>query len=271
MASDFISDEEMMELEKSGKAKSSAPDFISDEEMERLDPKPHDRGLLNTIDSYTRAPVRKAISERLAGRSAVKGFLDQFGEPTELAPTGVQLSAQLGVPKAPTLDPGMLDWRTGVYTEGRPLTTMQESVAGISENVTDPMNVIVPVAGKGLMQASKIAGRGLIKAATAVDRLHPDVKELINLMPAGSGPFTLKAADMISKFVKQYPKVAEIVADIEKTGVTPEKIEAIDQVVKSKGKYDPFLKKHVGEVAEKAKIDPFSKIQKKSRKPLKGK
>lgn len=114
---DFISDEEMVSLEKS-----STPDFISDEEMGKLDPEP---GMLSKVGSavndyaiqplataidYTYAPIRQAAMApvRIAKGEISDALLEpikQLGRSPSEAPTSIQVAEAYGIPKEKNVSP----------------------------------------------------------------------------------------------------------------------------------------------------------------------
>jgi len=111
-------------------------------------------GALETVDSYTGAPVRSGISAALEGENPFSAYGEQFGESPRQAPTGQQISEQIGISDTP------LDM--GPYTNpktGHTIPRSKESSLSLSDItgfgidvVADPLLLI----GSG----AKLAGKG---------------------------------------------------------------------------------------------------------------
>src|SRR4051812_14225776 len=117
MAKDFISDAEMMDMEKGGQsqpATSGAPDFISDADMDKLAPpsQPFTDNVIKPVanaakwvgdkyGSYVTGPTRAAIKEELdngASAKPISAFWNQMGRPESTAPRGAEIAEKVGVP-----------------------------------------------------------------------------------------------------------------------------------------------------------------------------
>lgn len=118
-----------------------------------------------TVDSYTGAPTRSAFNAVLDGNNPIPAFTNQFGADPNLAPTGKELAAKMGIDdKAGKL---ITNQKTGITSR---TTKSDADIAGFGLDIaTDWTNALpfVPVAK--IAGKTRSALKGSAKAAEAAE------------------------------------------------------------------------------------------------------
>lgn len=215
-----LSDEELLKAAGlTPKAAAQAPEAqvdlsqLSDEELNRLAfnvEKPQaEKGLLQTVgetvDKYTGAPTRAALSELTRTEnefakpkpsffgnlvSAGKAFANQFGEDPALAPTGRDIAVSRGGLSGQNVKGGVSSFQAakgGIAPEAvapeqiqKGNTVMPADVAGLAIDIAaDPLNLVpVGALAKGASIAAKGAAKGLGRFAVGAAKMAPGGKAI---------------------------------------------------------------------------------------------
>jgi hypothetical protein len=147
---------------------------LEDEFSQRPGPGPaDDRGVvtqvLEGIDSYTGAPVRKAIGTFQDTNSlsqAGGALIDQFGAEPGLAPTGKEIATKLGF--SDSVGEYKTNPKTGMTNQR---TVSDAGVVGVAIDATADLTNLLPFAGtalKGAVKGTKSFLSGSARAADAV-------------------------------------------------------------------------------------------------------
>lgn len=221
------------------------------------------------VDRYTGAPIRKAIGELQSGKSileSLSALRDQFGKPSNTAPTGKQIAQKAGV-----TDKGLSDLLPGAFNETGEGWKLQKGgwadisgsgAAGLGIDLAaDPVNLL-PLAGlaKKAIKSTAIGAKALETAAAPARKaaelftkshLNPTqaAKETIGIKAIGEAADEASRAGAI-KFGASQKSTAKRLSDlVDETGAV--KADAINA---SKGKIDPAV---VAERFDKDIIEPL--------------
>lgn len=194
-------------------------------------------GLINSVDKYTGAPVRKAISEGLKTKdpmAALKAGKEQFGAATELAPSQSELAGELGADTKPFIltaeqqkindqinNPGMAISmkQTGKQYTDKQLASKAD-ILGVPLGVaTDPTTYLGPMAAKGLVGAGESVLNKTVQGGTKALKYIEEpglVKNVMGNFDTGRG--VLKSVKMIKQAAEDSPKVAKLLNKISGEG-----------------------------------------------------
>jgi hypothetical protein len=118
--------------------------------------------MLSWLESYAGAPSRAGIVAGASGENPIKAFVDQWGAPTETAPTGVDVSASLGASRTkdiPYIYPGMSPYSFRDIPDPE-RTTPAETLAPFATFLADWTNAALLLGGlKGI---GKLGQAGVI-------------------------------------------------------------------------------------------------------------
>lgn len=171
------------------------------------------------IDSYTGAPVRKAIGTLQEGKgisSALSQGMSQFGENPDLAPSGKEIALKAGFKDEP-LNKGRVSF--GIAKAGLPMDDAY------------PMNQ---------PSAADVVGLGVEMGA-----------DITNVLPVGkivqgAGKIASGGAKAISNFAKPISKVESGIANVAKKGVLTGLFGVPEESIKYYLANHPYLKDKVG-------------------------
>lgn len=143
----------------------------------------------SAIDPYTGAPTRAGISAGLKGENPLEAAWQQFGMPSETAPTGEDISKQIGVPESVA-----------------PYTGMAVDV------LADPTNLIP---GKAIPSSLGAVGRGTKAVA---GRVGPKVAEAFTGIPKKEIKTFINDYDRVSNLIKKFKDAPDEASDIIREG-----------------------------------------------------
>ena len=137
------------------------------------------------IDPYTGAPVRSAIGAGMRRENPIEAYRQQFGKPSETAPTGRELSEQAGV--SPSVSP---------YT-------------GVAVDVLADPTMLIP--GK-LVGKTATAVKGMAKSAL------PRIGHALSGIPAKEISTFAKDYKKVSEMISKYKDAPDVAADMVREG-----------------------------------------------------
>jgi hypothetical protein len=194
-----LSDEELMRELQSEGAGGNVSDLTDEEILRELqaqeaptpgfDPKRPIMSAMGAItgaiDPYTGAPVRAGIGAAIEGNNPLTAAYEQFGKPSETAPTGRELSEKMGVPESAS-----------------PYTGMAIDV------LADP-TLLIPggAVGRATKGAKSVAGK-----------VGPKVGSTLSGIPSKEIATFSKDFDRVSKMMKQYGEAPDVAADVIREG-----------------------------------------------------
>lgn len=198
------------------------------------------------IDRYTGAPIRAGIGKAMdydsskalqspatssLGSEFIKGYSQQFGEPSEKAPSGKDILARAGVPTT--------EYSTGLILDPYKAKTLKVSPAGVGgavlETVADPVAAF-SLAGKTPARAAKAAYDIGGKAATEATALGGRVAFGI---PQEQSRLFMQSPWEATKAAKEWPMErleGQIVGDVSKIKG------GLEEATEKKARLDAYLK-----------------------------
>lgn len=181
------------------------------------------------VDSYTGAPVRKAIGAYQDDKNPAYAFMDQFGANPDLAPSGKEIAQKAGFSESSLSDvlPDLFNetgegWK---FQKGGWADPTASGAAGLGVDlVADWTNILPPSAlAKALLKGGTAGAKASVKgSAKAVDLATGTKTATTALDTAG------KAVERVTN-PQRVPDWAEIVRVAEENNISPESLsEAIE-------------------------------------------